>query len=842
MPLPTQTWFAMYLRQLFKYWTLQVFAPGKLLRLKYEAFKELLRHDKKSLELITDLEELLHQEVRVDWARVESLVRALRWSVGSLIRALIAMQPAAYHDLEDQFLRLELDLRNAVSLPELDRRPPFTLTLDEAGDAPDLAGGKAHTLGRIHRETGLPVPAGFVVTTRAFALFLEHNGLRHRLDELLAQVRLDDWERLIELCREMRAMIREGEMPPEVQGEIQRRLEDSRGQGLTGPWVLRSSALSEDGEASFAGQYASLLKVPDAEIMVSYKRVLASKYAPRAVAYRLRCGLADQETPMAVLALQMIEPAVSGVVYTWEPQPPTGEAPCLGVYAIPGLGASLVDGSTVPEVHYLSRETPPRLLAAVASPNCPSAGACLPPGTAVSLAGWGLALEKLAGRPQDLEWCQDRQGKLFLLQSRPLTTGPVAGPDLEEDKGSPDVAQPVVLQGGVTASPGLGMGKVWLVRREDELGEVPDETVLVSPTLPPAFAGIIHRLKAVVTDGGSRASHFAAVAREYGLPVLVGAVDATRRLTPGQVVTVDASHGRIYQGEVESLKQYTPKRAVKPDAPFATRLQALMTFILPLHLLDPASQEFTPQNCRSFNDLVRFAHEKGMAEMFSLVGRSGRGLARARRLATELPLVMYILDLEGGLAAQAREARTIEPQLITSEPMRACWAGLSHPDVVWRQGLLHVDWEELDRVSAGIVSLKSARLASYAIISKDYLHLVLRFGYHFAVLDTLCSENPEANYIAFRFKGGGGNFEQRLWRVLLIKTVLQWAGFTVKTRGDLLDARFDRQEARLLLPRLTLLGILQGKTCLLDIGLDDEEQALSFAADFQKRYAGYIEP
>jgi pyruvate,water dikinase len=834
----------MYLRRLFKYWTLQVFAPGKLLRLKYEAFKELLRHDKKSLELITDLEELLHQGVRVDWARVESLVRALRWSVGSLIRALIAMQPAAYHDLEDQLHRLELSLLDAVSLPAVDYRPPYTLTLGEAGAAPDLAGGKAHTLGRIHGETGLPVPEGFVVTTRAFFLFLEHNGLRHRLDELLAQVRLDDWDRLIELCREMRDMIREAEIPPEVQGEIHRHLEDCRRQGLTGPWVLRSSALSEDGEASFAGQYASLLKVPDSEIMVAYRGVLASKYAPRAVAYRLRCGLADQETPMAVLVLQMIDPAVSGVVYTWEPHP-AGAAPSLAVYAIPGLGASLVDGSTVPEVHYLSREKPPRLLAAIASPDCPlepgdPGPACLSPEAAVSLAGWGLALEKLAGRPQDMEWCQDRQGRLFLLQSRPLKTGPEAPEDLEEDKEIPEIAQPVVLEGGITASPGLGIGKVWLVRREDELGAVPEGTVLVSPTLPPAFAAIIQRLRAVVTDGGSRASHFAAVARENGLPVLVGAQDATRRLTPGQVVTVDASLGRIYQGEVESLKKFANTGPIKPDTPFATRLQALMSFISPLHLLDPESPEFTPQNCRSVNDLVRFAHEKGMAEMFSLVGRSGRGLARARRLDTELPLVMYILDLEGGLATQAQEAKTIEPQFITSEPMRACWAGLSHPDVVWRQGLLHVDWEELDRTSASLVSLKSARLASYAILSQDYLHLVLRFGYHFAVLDTLCSDNPEANYIAFRFKGGGGDFEQRLWRVQLIKTVLEWAGFTVKTRGDLLDARFDRHVARHLLPRLTLLGILQGKTCLLDVALAGEEEALSFAADFQERYARYI--
>ena len=97
--------------QLFQHWTLKVFAPGKLLRQKYEAFKELLRHDKRSLELITDLEDLLQGERLVDWARVESLVRALRWSVGRLIDSLISMQPAAYANLEERFHQIESFLR-----------------------------------------------------------------------------------------------------------------------------------------------------------------------------------------------------------------------------------------------------------------------------------------------------------------------------------------------------------------------------------------------------------------------------------------------------------------------------------------------------------------------------------------------------------------------------------------------------------------------------------------------------------------------------------------------------------------------------------------------------------
>jgi pyruvate,water dikinase len=835
----------MYLRRLFKHWTLQVFAPGKLLRLKYEAFKELLRHDKKSLELITDLEEILYAEVAVDWARIESLVRALRWSVASLIRSLIAMHPAPYLDLEEQFHRLELSMASAIALPEEDGRLPYTLTLAEAAAAPDLAGGKAHTLGRLLREAGLPGPRGFVVTTRSFHLFLQYNQLRHRLDELLAQIRLDEGHRLVELSREMEAMILEGELPPVVQEEILRRLEEYHQLGIQGPWIVRSSALSEDGEVSFAGQYASILNVHPTQVFEAYKQVLASKYSPRAVTYRLRCGLADQETPMAVLFLEMIDPAVSGVVYTRDTKSVAGKDACLAIYAIPGLGQHLVDGSTLPEVHYLTREENPKPLESIASPHCPlepggHTRVCLSLETAVNLARWGMTLEKLAGSPQDMEWCQDKQGALFLVQSRPLKVGPDIPEEVWEPGLGPEVAHPILLEGGVAASIGIGMGEVWVVKTEKELEEVPAAAVLVSPTLPPAVATIIDRLRAVVADGGSRASHFAAVAREYGLPVMVGTEKATRCLAPGQLVTVDAARCRIYQGEVESLKPYAAKKRASPATPFAARLRALMEFISPLHLTDPTSEEFTAQKCQSLHDVVRFAHEKGMAEMFDLVGRGGRGLFQARQLATELPLVMYVLDLEGGLSPAAEESKTIAPQFITSEPMQACWEGLSHPDIVWQKGLLHLDWEEFDRVSGGIISLRSKALASYAVLASNYLHLILRFGYHFAVLDTFCGDDPEANYIAFRFKGGGADFDNRLWRVQLIKLILEWAGFTVKTRGDLLDARFDRRAARHLLSRLTLLGILQGKTRLLDMALTSEEQVLEMAKSFQELYAEYV--
>ncbi|HBG21336.1 MAG TPA: hypothetical protein DDY32_19230 [Desulfobulbaceae bacterium] len=319
------------------------------------------------------------------------------------------------------------------------------------------------------------------------------------------------------------------------------------------------------------------------------------------------------------------------------------------------------------------------------------------------------------------------------------------------------------------------------------------------------------------------------MAREYRLPVIAGLHGVRSTLAPGEKVTVDAGRGAVYQG----AQELPESRKKIPTTPFSNRLTALLQLISPLHLLDPAAPEFSPQNCGSMHDLVRFAHEKGMAEMFSLIGPSGRKMTGGKRLEGDLPLTMHVLDLGEGLEPAAAAKKVIGPADIASPLMRASWAGLAHPDVAWPEGLAVLDWEEADRLSGGIVGLKSAVFGSYAAVAKEYLHLVLRFGYHFAVLDAYGGDDPEVNYINFRFKGGGGDFENRLFRVRLIERILTWAGFTVTTRGDLLDAGFQRRPLTEILGRLTMLGILQGKCRLLDMALSDTAQVEEMAESLQ---------
>ena len=182
---------------------------------------------------------------------------------------------------------------------------------------------------------------------------------------------------------------------------------------------------------------------------------------------------------------------------------------------------------------------------------------------------------------------------------------------------------------------------------------------------------------------------------------------------------------------------------------------------------------------------------------------------------------MYLLDLGEGLFANARDERVVTAEDIKSRPMWALWYGLSDSRVQWPDAMTHMDWEEFDKMSAGIFSFDSKLLASYGLISDDYVHLMIRFGYHFSVVDALCGPDAGANYVNFRFKGGGAGFDQRLLRLEFIRLVLERYGFETASRGDMIDAkvaRLDENETRRLLVRL---GYLLAVTRLMDMRMTD---------------------
>jgi pyruvate,water dikinase len=253
-------------------------------------------------------------------------------------------------------------------------------------------------------------------------------------------------------------------------------------------------------------------------------------------------------------------------------------------------------------------------------------------------------------------------------------------------------------------------------------------------------------------------------------------------------------------------------------------MEKLLGYISPLHLVDPQAESFAPEGCKSFHDILRFAHEKGVHEMFSLGDKGGRRARGAKRLTSAIPISMYLLDLGGGLSEEAGMKKEVDVDEVTCIPLQAVWRGLSHPEIYWDSRVRHCDWKELDRLSAGIMSRDSRLLASYAILSRDYLNLNIHFGYHFVVVDALCGREFKNNYMMLRFAGGGAGAHSRLLRVAFLERVLSHFGFKVEKTGDLIDAQLTRQDRRTLEKNLEMLGQLLGASRLLDMALTDGAQ------------------
>jgi len=806
--------------RLLQHWFTKLLAPDRFIREKYGHFKALLRLDNRALDLVADLDAHLYGHDPADMARIRFLLAELAEAVSGMAEHLSLMNPHPYAEVHSALERI-VSKALALAAPEpKDVDPPYVIGLDEAAGHPGRAGGKAANLSGARRH-GVPTPQGFVVTASAFGRYLRDNNLEEEVERRFRSVSLADHGAIVRATGELQELILGAEVPPDIARDI---LDAVRSCGFAGRRLaVRSSALAEDGRISFAGQYASELNVASEDIFSAYKRVLAGKYCPRAVAYRIRHGLTDFDTAMAVLVLPMIEARAAGVAYTRDPACKAVGGDAVGIYVVGGLAAELVDGSATPAKHYLSRTPEPEVLMGCIC----DVGSAMPEETLREIGRLAMSLERAFGEPQDVEWALGPEG-IVILQTRRLQQDPD-----QEFFSTTDIGGAEALASELDcASPGAACGPVHHVESGAGFRNIPAGSVIVTQSLRPALSQFLDRIAAIVASHGSRASHLASVARERGVPVVVGSVPG---LHEGKVVTVDAGAGKIYD---RCLPGVTERSLTAQELLSRLRQEnsELAVLTVRLNLVDPEDESFSPQGLGSLHDVVRYCHEKGVAEMFSLVDRGGRGLGRSRRLATSLPLVMYVLDLGGGLSDAAGGRGAVEESHLASKPLRALWAGLSDARIAWDSSQVHVDWEEFDRVSAGIFSVDSRILASYAIVAPDYTHVNIRFGYHFSVVDALCTDSPGSNYVKFRFKGGGAALAQRRYRLLFVQNVLERFGYEASVRGDMLDAFHSRMPAADTVRALHVLGLVLGETRLMDMKLSCADDALTAADDFLRRF------
>lgn len=842
----------MLIKNLFRYWTYQVFAPGAMLREKYDAFKSLLAHDKRAHELIARLEEIYYHQQRVDFSVIEAICDELSGVVSDIVEDLSRVCPSRYNDLREFFIKIDRYIKFILAPNVVDAGPPFLLPLSAVrADSQGLVGGKAYNLAMIKRDLQLAIPDGFVMTTNAYHHIIESNNLRQPIEDRLAEIDVNSVASLDKISRDISEMVLTASIPAEITAEISAALQPFKPSGSVAPrFAVRSSAVAEDSQTSFAGQYLSVLNVPPDDLLKVYAKVIASKYSPRALYYRVNYGLSDIETPMAVLALRMIDAETSGVIYTQDlDNPPSNH---LKIHAVRGLGELLVSGETAADVFTLNKDDNPTIVSLtagtqshrmnyspadrtelVALSDDEKAQISLDADSARRLAALGLKLESYFEQPQDIEWCLNESGDIYILQSRPLKISefqPVETVECNFD----DIEPPLLFAGGERAAPGIGAGKIFKLQHESDLAAVPQGAVLVAKNASPRYVKVMNRLNAVVTDTGSIAGHFSSVAREFGVPTLVNTETGFATLSQGVDVTVHADDRSIYEGIVEPMVESPCARVnLIIDSPFMRKLNYIMSFVATLELVDPDSDSFTPHGCRSLHDIIRFCHEKAVQEMFHISDKRMRKIGGAKKLQSGIPMQFIVLDVGGGVKPQRENQKEIGIDDVANTAMQALFEGLSHPDIQWGS-LVHFDWAEHDRIvmSGGIISPKATMFASHAVLSDDYLNVNLRFGYHFVIVDALCCGEARDNYVLFRFSGGGADFEQRTLRADFLSQVLQKLDFEVNKTSDLVDARLTGASAESTLQKLNILGRLLGATRLMDMYLKESSQVSGFVEDF----------
>lgn len=459
------------------------------------------------------------------------------------------------------------------------------ISLDKLGKNDiDKVGGKNASLGEMIShltDLGVSVPGGFATTSEAFNKFLIGTGLQDKIKDALQGLDVDDVAALTATGKKIRDMIIEQELPKDLEQEIRDAFaEMSQGEDIA--VAVRSSATAEDlPDASFAGQQETFLNIRGIDnILIAIKEVFASLYNDRAIAYRVHKGFEHAGVALSAGVQRMVrsETGTSGVMFTIDTE--SGFNDVVFITASYGLGEMVVQGAVNPDEFYISKALLNAGKPAVIRRNLGSkqqkmvyadehsAGKSVkivPVDKAernqfslsneelVELAKQALIIEKHYGHAMDIEWAKDGDsGKLFIVQARPETVKSRESQNVMEryilkEKGD-------VICEGRSIGQRIGAGTVRVVNSIHEMDKVQPGDVLVSDMTDPDWEPVMKRAAAIITNRGGRTCHAAIIARELGVPAIVGCGNATELLTDGQAVTVSCAEGDtgyIYEGQLD---------------------------------------------------------------------------------------------------------------------------------------------------------------------------------------------------------------------------------------------------------------------------------------------------
>ncbi|MAY43071.1 MULTISPECIES: phosphoenolpyruvate synthase [unclassified Neptuniibacter] len=477
----------------------------------------------------------------------------------------------------------------------------YVLRLDQVGmNDVEKVGGKNASLGEMLQElTGasVKVPNGFATTADAYRGFLAHGGLEDRINEHLHQLDTNNIKALKNAGQSIREMIMQADFQPELDSAIEAAWAEMSADNSEMAVAVRSSATAEDlPDASFAGQQETFLNVRGlTAIKHSIKEVFASLYNDRAISYRVHHGFEHSEVALSAGIQQMVrsESGSSGVMFTLDTE--SGFNHVVFITSAYGLGETVVQGAVNPDEFYVYKPTLKmgapaiirKTLGSKAIKMVYSAPEESNPVSTVdvsaedrqsfsindkdveTLAKIAIEIEAHYGRPMDIEWAKDGEtGEIFVVQARPETVKSRSNQAVIERYLLKETSR--VLVEGRSIGHRIGSGNVRIVYDINDMDQVQPGEVLVTDMTDPDWEPVMKRASAIVTNRGGRTCHAAIIARELGIPAIVGCGDATEQFVNGQLVTVSCAEGdtgRVYEGKLDYEHQSNSVESM-PDLPF----------------------------------------------------------------------------------------------------------------------------------------------------------------------------------------------------------------------------------------------------------------------------------
>jgi pyruvate,water dikinase len=561
------------------------------------------------------------------------------------------------------------------------------------------AGGKGANMGEMV-GAGLPVPPGFVVLRDSYLESMKAAGVADELNAAHREAMSAalDPSRFGEMCARMKALVLGAGMPESVRERI---VAAYRAMGPDCFVAVRSSATGEDGaDASFAGMNETYTNVRgEADLIDAVQNCWASLFGPRVVSYRASRGF-TADPAMAVVVQLMIASERSGVAFTADPTTDaTDRAVVEGAF---GQGEVVVSGSVEPDTYVVSKENGEILSRRMGFKSFKiirgtdgkdqriELGASQAEAQVLSddevrvIADIAVRSERHAGCPQDTEWAI-ADGKTYIVQTRPITTLHRVGKPVPE-------THEVLLQ-GLPAVPGEASGVVRVLADVADGARLQDGEVLVAQMTNPDWLPTMRRASALVTDTGGMTCHAAIVARELGVPCIVGARTATRDLKDGTVVTVDGTHGRVLAGRAEHGKaggaQTSPVAAVAPAAAEVTATKIYVNVAMPDKAEAAAELDVDGVGLLRaeliLEDALRNRHPRDLienGEQDSLVDSLATAVGRVAAAFAPRPVVYRASDFRTNEFRNLRGGEKFEPE--EHNPMigyRGCYRYVSNPDL-----------------------------------------------------------------------------------------------------------------------------------------------------------------